>query len=116
MKKLILLMVLAGCAAVSGPPRPEAARLTDRVLTLSLSDGTRCTADWATAPAGRMEECGPGYGYAVTVEDRPNILRQLVEGLLLTLRAERALAPMAEVVITDPSGVDYVFTSPARGG
>ena len=114
MKKMVLLLLLAGCTSVSGPPRPEAARLTDRALVLTLTDGTRCTADWATAPVGRLESCGPGYGYAVTVEDRPNVLRQLVQGLLLTLGAEKALAPMAEVVITDPAGVDYVFTSPQK--
>ena len=114
MKKLFLVLALAGCAAVAAPPRPEAVRLTDRALMLTLSDGTRCKAEWAAAPAGRFEPCGPGFGYAVTVGDRPNILRQLAEGLMLALGTRDVLRPLAEVVITDPAGVDYVFTSPQR--
>ncbi|MGB4827584.1 MAG: hypothetical protein WBP18_09995 [Paracoccaceae bacterium] len=110
------LLLVAACAAPIGTPVPQAARLTDRVLTLSLSDGTRCTVDWAAVPAGRMPACGPGYGYAVHVEDRPNILRQLAQGLMLALGAEGVLAPMAEVVITDPAGSDWVFTSPQKAG
>ena len=112
MKKLLMMLVLAGCVTVAGPPRPEAVRLTDRDLVLSLSDGTRCTALWAAAPVGRLDGCGPGYGYAVTVEDNPNILRQLVEGIVLALGGDGILAPMAEVVITDATGRDHVFVSP----
>ena len=116
MKRMILLMMLAGCAAPVAAPQPQAVRLTDRALALTLTDGTRCTVDWAAAPVGRMDACGPGYAYAVTVEDRPNFLRQLAEGLFLALGAEGVLAPMAEVVITDPAGVDWVFTSPRKTG
>ncbi|MFZ1468078.1 MAG: hypothetical protein WAT09_03765 [Paracoccaceae bacterium] len=113
-KAAAALAVLTGCAAVPGNPRPHEVRLTDRALVLGLTDGSRCTADWAAAPVGRMPDCGPGYGYAVKVEDRPNVLRQLAEGLLLALGAQGVLRPMAEVVITDPAGVDYIFTSPQR--
>ncbi len=79
---------------------------------LRLSDGTTCRTDWQAAPVGRLEGCGPGYGYAVTVADRPNLVRQLAEGLVLALGGRNVLAPLAEVVITDPAGIDTVFVSP----
>lgn len=110
---LAALLPFAGCAALQGPVVPESLRLDASRLHLRLSDGTLCEANWAQAPTGRLEGCGPGYGYAVEVERNPNILRMLVEGLMLNLGAEGVLAPMAEVVITDPAGSDYVFTSPA---
>lgn len=119
MKPLLpVLLLLAACAPPPGKPSvvPLVARLTDQELILGLSDGTRCRVDWRAAPEGRMDDCGPGFGYAVTVEERPNILRRLIEGLTLTLGAEGILRPMAEVVITDPAGIDRVFVSPpARG-
>ncbi|WP_395543303.1 hypothetical protein [Neotabrizicola sp. sgz301269] len=107
------LLPLAACAALQGPVQPESVRLDTTSLSLRLTDGTVCKVNWAQAPVGRMGDCGPGYGYAVHVEEKPNILRQLVEGLFLTLGAEGVLAPQAEVVITDPAGSDFVFTSPA---
>jgi hypothetical protein len=59
-----------------------------------------------------LERCGPGYGYAVRVVENPNVLRQLFTGLTEALGAEGVVPPMAEVVITDPGGVDTVFVSP----
>jgi hypothetical protein len=113
MRKLLILMALAGCATVQGNPQPQAARLSAEVLTLVLTDGTVCRADWAAAGGvGRLEGCGPGYGYAVRVVDNPNILRQLFTGLTEALGADGAVPPMAEVTITDPAGVDRVFVSP----
>jgi hypothetical protein len=113
MRKFLLFLALGGCVAgVPGNPVPQAARLSAQVLTLTLSDGTVCRADWAQAPVGRMDSCGPGYGYAVRVIDNPNILRQIWTGLTTALGAEGAVAPMAEVVITDPAGIDRVFVSP----
>lgn len=113
MRKLLICLALAGCvSAVPGNPVPQSARLSREVLTLVLSDGTVCRADWMTAPVGRLDGCGPGYGYAVRVIDNPNILRQIWTGLTSALGAEGAVAPLAEVVITDPAGVDRVFASP----
>ena len=110
---IIPLLALAACSApLTGQPVPQAARLSAEVLTLTLSDGTVCRADWAMAPVGRMEGCGPGFGYAVRVIDNPNLLRQLFTGLTTALGADGAVPPMAEVVITDPAGVDRVFVSP----
>ena len=109
---LVCLVSLAACATPIGQPVPQSARLSDQVLTLVLSDGTMCRANWAGAPVGRMEGCGPGYGYAVRVIENPNLLRQIWTGIAKALGAEGAVPPLAEVVITDPAGSDVVFASP----
>ncbi len=112
MRKLLLVLALGGCA-MQGVPVPQAARLSSEVLTLVLSDGTVCRADWAAVGGeGRFQDCGPGFGYAVTEVRDPNILRQLFTGLASALGAEGAVPPMAEVVITDAMGRDHVFVSP----
>lgn len=114
MRRFIALMVLAGCAMPVGNPTPQAARLSSEVLTLTLSDGTVCRANWvAEGGSGRLEPCGPGYGYVVTLVANPNILRQLMAGVAGELGSDGLLSPMAEVVITDPAGIDTVFVSPA---
>jgi hypothetical protein len=114
MKRLLPVLLLSACGALPGDPVPQEVRLTQETMTLRLSDGTTCRADWQAAPVGRLEGCGPGYGYAVTVDANPNLVRQLVEGLVLALGGQGVLAPMAEVVITDPAGIDHVFRSPPR--
>lgn len=113
MRWMIALLAVAGCASLQANPVPQAARLSAEVLTLTLSDGTVCRANWAAeGGAGRLEPCGPGYGYAVTVVENSNILRQLFTGLTEALGAEGTVPPMAEVVITDAMGRDHVFVSP----
>jgi hypothetical protein len=103
---------LSGCVGAGQPPVPQAARLSAEVLTVTLADGTVCRANWSVAPVGRLEPCGPGFGYAVTVVEDPNLLRQLFTGLTAALGAEGHVPPMAEVVITDAMGRDHVFVSP----
>ncbi len=113
MRWMIGVLALGGCAALQAPPVPQAARLSPEVLTLTLTDGTICKAGWkAAGGAGRFEDCGPGFGYAVNVVENPNILRQLFTGLAEALGAEGTVAPMAEVVITDATGRDHMFVSP----
>ena len=109
-----MLLGLAACTPMAaGMAVPREARLSAEVLTVTLSNGAICRANWATSGgAGRLEDCGAGYGYAVTVEARPNILRQLAVGIVAALGAEGSLAPLAEVVLTDASGRDYSFVSP----
>ncbi len=111
-KVLALVLALGGCVAPIGTPVPQSASLSAIVLTLTLSDGTVCRAPWASAPVGRLDRCGPGYGYAVRVIDNPNIVRQFWTSLTTALGAEGIVAPLAEVVITDPAGIDRVFVSP----
>ncbi|WP_431300725.1 hypothetical protein [Tabrizicola sp. BL-A-41-H6] len=114
MRRFLGPILLAGCSVAAGNPVPQAARLSADVLTVTLSDGTVCQANWAAAGGvGRLEPCGPGYGYAVReVADRDG-LRRLSTGLTEPLGAEGAAPPMAEVVITDPAGIDRVFVSAA---
>ena len=107
------VLALGGCVGLQTTPVPQAARLSAEVLTLTLSDGTTCRADWvASGGAGRFQDCGPGFGYAVDVVENPNLLRQLFTGLTEALGAEGVSPPMAEVVITDATGRDHVFVSP----
>ena len=107
------VLALGGCVGLQTTPVPQAARLSAEVLTLTLSDGTTCRADWvASGGAGRIQDCGPGFGYAVDVVENPNLLRQLFTGLTEALGAEGVSPPMAEVVITDATGRDHVFVSP----
>lgn len=117
-KALVLLGFLAACTAPVAVPSAQAqlqtVRLTDQQLTLVLSNGTRCMVDWQKAPSGRMDKCGAGYGYAVHVDPNPNVLRQLVQGVVLALGGSGVLTPMAEVVITGPGGTDEVYVFPER--
>ncbi len=110
----VLMLGVVACAPQSGGmAAPASARLSADVLTVTLTDGTICRANWAAAGGvGRMDSCGAGLGYAVTVVEKPNILRQLAVGIVEALGAEGALAPLAEVVLTDTSGRDYSFVSP----
>ena len=113
MKRLLPLALLAACAAPAPGPAPQSVRLTETELTLRLTDGTQCTTRWDRAPKGRMPTCGPGFAYAVTLSDRrPNLLRQLFEGVDLALGGGMGLEPMAKVTVTDSTGRDHVFTSP----
>jgi hypothetical protein len=113
MRKLLMVLALGGCTVLQPTPVPQAARLSADTLTLTLSDGTVCRAGWAAAGgAGRFDDCGPGFGYAVNVVESPNVLRQLFTGLTEALGADGTVPPMAEVVITDAMGRDRVFVSP----
>lgn len=109
---ILPVLALAGCAALAQPATPQAARLSDTVLTLTLSDGTTCRAEWrAAGGAGTLDACGPGYSYRVAEVAKPNLLRQLFVGVTDSLGAEGAVPPMAEVVISGP-GRDWRFVSP----
>jgi hypothetical protein len=117
MRRLLSVLVLGGCAGMPAAPVPQAVRLSSEVLTLTLSDGTMCRADWAAAGgAGRFEACGPGFGYAVKVVEHPNLVRQVFTGLAAALGAESAVPPMAEVVVTDATGREHVFVVPPPVG
>ena len=122
MRKLLVVLApavlaLGGCVGMQAAPVPQAARLSHDTLTLTLSDGTVCRANWiATGGAGRFDNCGPGFGYAVDVVENPNLLRQLFTGLTEALGADGWASPMAEVVITDATGRDHVFVSPPPAG
>ena len=98
---------LSGCAMLE-TPTPQAARLSDQTLTLTLNTGEVCRAQWRAAPEGQV--CG--FGYLVTEVRQPNLLRQLFTGLTAALGAEGVVAPQAEVVVTSTTGQAYRFVSP----
>jgi hypothetical protein len=111
MAAVAVSVMVTGCA-MPGPGEPQAARLSSEVLTVTLTDGTVCRADWAAAGgAGRLEPCGPGFDYRVTVVERPNLLRQLWTGLTSALGADGVVPPMAQVEIS-AGGEVWTFTSP----
>jgi len=114
MRGLVLagVLVLSACAGGMQPAVPQEARLSAEVLTVVLGDGTVCRADWAAAGgAGRLEGCGEGYDYRVTVVEKPNLLRQFWTGLTSALGAEGAVPPMARVEISG-GGRTWDFVSP----
>jgi hypothetical protein len=113
MRKFVVVLALGGCVGMQSAPVPQAARLSAEVLTLTLSDGAVCRADWAASGGvGRFTDCGPGFAFSVDAVENPNLLRQLFTGLTEALGADGLSSPMAEVVITDATGRDHVFVSP----
>ena len=109
---LAVVGLLAGCAGGMGTPEPQAARLSPTVLTVTLTDGTVCRAEWTAAGgAGRLEPCGPGYDYRVTVVEKPNLLRQFWSELTGALGAEGVVPPMGSVELSR-GGRTWTFASP----
>lgn len=115
MRGLVLglgLLGLVACTGLSQPAVPREARLSAEVLTVTLADGSLCRAEWAAAGgSGRLEPCGPGYDYRVTVVERPNLLRQFWTSLTQALGAEGVVPPMARVEIAG-NGRRWTFVSP----
>ena len=111
-RALPVVFLLAGCSAPAPAVGPLSAELSETELSLVLTDGTTCRADWRQSPNGRFDACGPGFGYAVTEVANPNLLRKFWVEAATALGAAGAVPPMAEVVITDASGRDHLFVSP----
>lgn len=108
----LLPLALAACATLP-QPEPQGASLSDSTLTVALSDGTRCTADWrAAGGAGQMEACALPLRYAVTEVADPNILRKFWVELAEALGAEGIAPPMADVVVTGADGRTWRYVSP----
>jgi hypothetical protein len=110
MKRFAMVLALCGCAGWSGAPVPQAARLSAEVLTVTLSNGAVCRADWPTSAP--LQGCGSGMTYTVSVDQSPNILRKWVQELALALNGQSTVPPYAQVVITDAAGRDWRFASP----
>ena len=109
---VFLPLALAACATMPAP-EPQGASLSDSTLTVKLSDGTRCTADWLAAGGqGRMEGCALPLSYTVTEVENPNILRKLWVQLADALGAEGIAPPMADVVVTADDGRQWRYVSP----
>ncbi|NUB46162.1 hypothetical protein GEU84_017345 [Fertoebacter nigrum] len=100
-------VLLAACAT---PPAPVAARLSTENLTVTLSDGTDCTAP--ASPEGRFDRCNADLGWQIAPDLPANPLRQVVEAVFTGIGAETALAPMARITLTDAAGRSKEFISP----
>jgi hypothetical protein len=109
---MVVPVVLMGCAAMPAP-EPQGAVLSESVLTVRLTDGTRCTADWRAAGGqGQMQGCAAPLSYQVAEVANPNLLRQLWVQLVDALGAEGLAPPMADVVLTDERGRTWRYVSP----
>jgi len=109
---VLLPLLLAACAKMPAP-EPQGASLSDTVLTVALSDGTRCTTDWrAAGGAGEMQGCAVPLTYRVTEVENPNILRKLWVQLADALGAEGLAPPMADVTVTGADGRAWRYVSP----
>lgn len=105
---LAVPLLLAACAA---PPAPVAARLNTENLTVTLSDGTDCTAP--ASPEGRFDRCNADLGWQIAPDLPANPLRQVVEAVFTEIGAGQTLAPMARITLTDAAGRSTTFASPA---
>lgn len=71
-------LFLTGCAALTPPgaaPTPNPARidlLADR-LTVHFTDGSRCSADIAAVPDGRLSGCAVPMTYAVEIRRKIHV-------------------------------------------
>lgn len=112
LRLIVLPLLLSACAAMPAP-EPQGASLSDSALTVKLSDGTRCTADWRAAGGqGQMQGCAVPLTYSVTEVANPNILRKLWVQLADALGAEGIAPPMADVVVTGADGRTWRYVSP----
>ena len=109
MRALLILvpLVLAACASMPAP-EPQGASLSETALTVKLSDGTRCTADWsASGGQGQMDGCAVPLSYSVTEVANPNILRKLWVQLTDALGATSVM--VTHDVHESLAVVDYVY-------
>jgi hypothetical protein len=113
-----LLPLLAAACATLTTPLPKEARLSRDTLTVTLTNGERCTGPRAEATptaagwAGRLSGCSQPLAYEV----RPDAQHNLVQGLLVAgaeaVGTGGLLAEGGEVRVTDAHGRVHVFVSP----
>lgn len=114
---LALVLPLAACVLPAAEPLPTEARLSDKTLTVRLTDGSTCTAPWReTGGQGRFTDCAAPLSYQVTEVANPNILRKLWIELVQALQAEGIAPPMADVTVTSDQGRNWRFVSPPPAG
>jgi hypothetical protein len=122
MRRLVLLFPFALAACVATPEAPTAgmtpreAVLSTKQLSVLMSNGKTCfggvLTDGAKSWNGPLAGCPEGWRYRVVLSDSTNPARFIVEEVLTALTIEDALAPRAEVTITDPNNNATTFVSP----
>lgn len=112
-----MLLALVACTPVAdakGPAVPARAGLSRDGLTVTLTDGTRCAVPFGTegsSASGRMAACGAGMGFAIRTLDAGSLAR-MSRSYAKPLMPLGANPPLAEVILTDPAGIDHIFLSP----
>ena len=107
-------LTLSACASFGTAPRPAEVQLTKDQLVVSLTDASRCTMARPEGAAweGTLEGCAIAWPYAVQLDPRSNILRQLIDAIFERSETVR-LNAFGTVTITDPAtGEVFRFVSP----
>lgn len=109
MRLLTLLpaaLILSACATMPAPqPNPERIDLLSNRLTVHFSDGSRCSADIAAAPSGRLSSCAVAMDYSVTIRHK-----------IYVPGAEALMEPYATVRLTRASdGRVFDWATPGGG-
>lgn len=122
MKRLIPLMVLAGCVAAGGSgggPAPVSARLSAEGLSVRLANGTTCRGgkrpEGAMRWQGVLGGCPEGWTYFVELDERSSPARTIVETVQATLTLEDPLAPFATLTVVDAANQATVLVTAAPG-
>ncbi len=116
---VLLPLVLAACVATEAPTTgmsPQSVTLSRERLAVRMSNGQTCTGGVLTTGArswnGPLAGCPEGWRFRVQLSDRTNPARFVVEEVMTALTIEDALAPRAEVTVTDPNNNATTFVSP----
>jgi hypothetical protein len=121
MRRLSVLLTLAlvACTTTEAPTTgmsPREATLSSQKLTVRMSNGSTCVggvlADGTRSWGGPLAGCPEGWRYRVQLSSATNPARFIVEEVLTALTIEDALAPRAEVTVTDPNNNATTFVSP----
>ena len=108
---LLPMALLAGC--LNTFPQPQTVDVSALGIEVQMSNRQTCTGP-APLPgsswSGTLQGCDAPYPYRVTLDDRPNVLRDVLETGLAAVGVP--LAPVATVEIDGPSGNTWRFASP----
>ncbi len=115
-----ILSLVSGCTAIGSASKPQDVRLTKNSLVVTLTDASPCTADrpaGSVSWSGQLESCAIAWPYQVTLDDRSNILREIVEAIFVNAEDSGVLEAFGTVELTDPETGDVMrFVSPRPAG
>ena len=100
---LMVMLMLAGCAAPGGPGggSPDMVQLREGQLTLRFIDGLVCRTPVDPGGQGRFADCPRPFTYQVAIR-HPN-----------ALAASGLVEPFADITLTDPAGRVSHWRTPA---
>lgn len=101
----LYLLALAGCAALTGPARPDRVSLGGEDLSVHFTDGVTCRATVAaTGGEGAFDGCAHPAHWQVVIHKR-NYLEPVLGA---------AVSPYATVTILSEDGRPTVFQTPPK--